>query len=806
MAQFDRTYLPVLNRLLEGQSKKQERQLVQEFHDIVGTIVALEAPLSAETLSKLIGYSEKQVHQRLSSLHSVLNLPTDNNQPVRLFHLSFRDFLLDSETRDKTPLWVDEARVHRSLTTRCLEICGGLQKNVCGLEWDTRRAELDTGIISSCLSSEMQYACCYWAYHLSQSQNSLVEIGKSSPSTLRFLQQHCLHWMEAMGILGRISQVIGIIDLLQASLTENDGVELAGFLQDARLFVLKFGSLIDEVPLQIYSSGLILSPKESILRKTFENEKPVWIKSSPQCQQSMGCRNSVSRRAFRLAFGPDGCLASASSDEVVRLWDSGTGSLLQSLEGHNDRVHSVAFSVDGNLATGSADGTLKVWDRSSGHLLQTLKGHSDWVNSVAFSFDGLLLASGSDDEYVKLWDTSTGQLRQTIEGHCGRVQTVAFSQHGLLASGSSDEKIMLWDSHTGALKHTLKGHSDWVRSVTFSSDGRLLASGSYDKTVRIWSSSTGVLLRTLQGHSGWVNSVAFSSDDQRLASASKDQTVIIWDSASGDLLRELKGHGGSVLSVGFSSCGQILATASYDKKVRLWDSAMALSQQQDVVGHSDWVYSVSFSPDGRQLASGSRDATVRLWDSSQGVVVRTLHGHSMSVRAVLFSPDGRYLASGSSDKTIRIWDPNTGLEKQVLGGHASRIRSIAVSPNSRLLASMSNDEMLILWDPVMADIKGGSIKFSLEPFQNSSYQGVDLSDSNIRLWFKTHSSIWPRRKDPIWIENDQWVTSGGNRKLWLSPEYRRSCSTVQGHTIALGHASGRVLFIKFEDSSHCLRK
>jgi WD40 repeat protein len=56
----------------------------------------------------------------------------------------------------------------------------------------------------------------------------------------------------------------------------------------------------------------------------------------------------------------------------------------QTLEGHLDLVQSVAFSSDGQtLASGSSDNTIKLWDTKTGKELQTLTGHLDLVDSVA---------------------------------------------------------------------------------------------------------------------------------------------------------------------------------------------------------------------------------------------------------------------------------------------------------------------------------------------------------------------------------------------------------------------------------------
>ena len=67
-----------------------------------------------------------------------------------------------------------------------------------------------------------------------------------------------------------------------------------------------------------------------------------------------------------VAISPDGrWVAAGSLDTVVRIWEVGTGKLVERLKGHRKSVYSVAFTPDGRgLVSGSLDKTLKYWDVS----------------------------------------------------------------------------------------------------------------------------------------------------------------------------------------------------------------------------------------------------------------------------------------------------------------------------------------------------------------------------------------------------------------------------------------------------------
>ena len=99
------------------------------------------------------------------------------------------------------------------------------------------------------------------------------------------------------------------------------------------------------------------------------------------------------------------CLASASADRTVRVWEVTTGKTLLTYTGHSAPVTDVKWSADGKLiATGSGDTTVQVWEATTGRVLFTYRGHTDVVFSVAWSPDGTRLASASADTTVQVWE------------------------------------------------------------------------------------------------------------------------------------------------------------------------------------------------------------------------------------------------------------------------------------------------------------------------------------------------------------------------------------------------------------------
>ena len=192
--------------------------LCARFRHVVGPIVLLFESLSAVVLAKVLDTETEVVKVTLSSLHSVLDIAEDEDSPVRLLHPSFRDFLLERERCSDSRFWVNKEEVHKHLAERCLWLLStSLRRNICNLHTPgTLTCELKRSTVEQQLPVPIQYACRYWVDHL---QWGKIGLCNDNGQVHIFLQKHFLHWLEALSLMGKMSEGVLMLTALQSMLT-----------------------------------------------------------------------------------------------------------------------------------------------------------------------------------------------------------------------------------------------------------------------------------------------------------------------------------------------------------------------------------------------------------------------------------------------------------------------------------------------------------------------------------------------------------------------------------------------------------
>jgi len=194
--------------------------LDQAFHDVdqdfcshlrtvMGAVALAFHPLSVKTLSDLLGNcgTPSGIRNALRTLHSLLLVPHNIEDPVRIFHKSFPDFLTDPKRCTDNQFFINPLIHHREMLLSCLKLMQErLRENICGLDNYAvlyKVTDLPTRQRAH-IGDALGYACCFWAAHLMRTASSSFDVKAVQQAIDKFFTTCFLFWIEVLSLLGSL--------------------------------------------------------------------------------------------------------------------------------------------------------------------------------------------------------------------------------------------------------------------------------------------------------------------------------------------------------------------------------------------------------------------------------------------------------------------------------------------------------------------------------------------------------------------------------------------------------------------------
>ncbi|OJK05044.1 hypothetical protein ASPACDRAFT_38612 [Aspergillus aculeatus ATCC 16872] len=738
---LDELYLRILQSSVMQSVVPEEVEGIRSlFQSIVGTIVVLRHPLSTNALSALSTIPVRDIKTQVNQLGSVISMGKDQGSPIRLAHLSFKEFLVDSTRCTDKNFQISREERHAALLQNCLDTLEStLQQDICGFaDYAILQENIPAEHVARCLPDHVQYSCLYWVEHLQLANDPLIDNGRVH----RFLKKHTLNWLEALSILGRMYEGTHAVIMLSdhAMRLQADGSSaMRELVFDIRRFVLNCRSTIEYAPLQIYQSALIFCPEQSLVRRQYQSLIDQWLIGAPISGTSwspllltLENRSRSSLHVFDVALSPDGSIIASDS----ALWNTATGVLLKVLEPLGGPC-KVAFSLDGNSVMSlSCQGHVRIWDvfsgrlikevRSSlddhwgqylhsfspdkaytvscgttveilnldkGELVKAFKPHPSEVVYMVFSPNSELLATTSTEGQIRVWEVATGEMRhdlRTGDGLQTAVECADFCQKSEMIGAGSGGTISIWSVATGELLQRFAADLDGIQCVTFSPvTNRLVVTGrsNTSPTVQVWNWSSGEVLRTI--HTDCAGLVRFSSDGRLFTFVPKPKgpnmalypgkPVQVWDATTGQLVACLENHTLSLGCAVFAENKPLLVSGH--ETVRLWDlSCQPVEHDQHEQPAGRAVHCTYLSPDHRTAVTFGEKFCV--WDL-RTATLRHQAAYEHSDR-VFFSPDGKLFVNSTVGQAAAVQDLRSGEVILALGEDSGQ--HYAFSANGTLLA------------------------------------------------------------------------------------------------------------------------
>jgi len=199
---IDNLYTKVLEQAFHDVDSH-DHELYSHFKSVVGAVLLVFHPLSINTLSDFLRDcgTPSEISTSLRTLHSLLLIPDNTEDPVHIFHKSFPDFLTDPERCTNPQFFVDPSVHHKEILLSCLNVMEHrLKRNICNLDYHAVISEIKDlpKQRATYIEDALEYACCFWTNHLTKVPGSGHGVEEVYEAIDKFFKTGFLCWIEVL--------------------------------------------------------------------------------------------------------------------------------------------------------------------------------------------------------------------------------------------------------------------------------------------------------------------------------------------------------------------------------------------------------------------------------------------------------------------------------------------------------------------------------------------------------------------------------------------------------------------------------
>jgi len=202
----DQLYAKVLDQAF-CDDHADDSQYSVDFQAVLGMILLVFNPLPTKALSELLCYDIPHIHSVIHSLHSLLLIPSEPEDPIQTFHKSFPDFLTDTDQCKDNWFLVEPTVQHVKILLLCLNLMRlRLKKNICNLDDHVVLSEVKdlSARKRDYIGASLEYACRFWTKHLLGIPATSPHVKEVQKAIDIFFTTCLPYWIEVLALTGNL--------------------------------------------------------------------------------------------------------------------------------------------------------------------------------------------------------------------------------------------------------------------------------------------------------------------------------------------------------------------------------------------------------------------------------------------------------------------------------------------------------------------------------------------------------------------------------------------------------------------------